>query len=237
MGNFKIFIENKINPYFEKEGYEKRKKESITYYHLDGGKELFFSLMPYMSGHNTKITYGILFVQFQEVYRDVMQEKYVKNETIKFDCFHGFYGMAEKNGYRRVELESEDDLIIAEGIIKDIYENYTMPFYAENSSLNRVLNTLRKVEGIPFPMGNGIHSLNDERGIMLDLFLTKLFLPEEIESRVEYYKKACHTASKEHEVKTGEKDGYLYILDIMENGIEKMNNANWDEIRKKLITS
>ncbi|MBN2661043.1 MAG: hypothetical protein JXR54_07225 [Tannerellaceae bacterium] len=237
MSNFKIFIENRINPYFEKEGYKKRKKESITYNRKDGDKEFFFILMPYMAGHNTKVTYGILFKQFQKVYSEVMQEDFIEDETIKFDCFHGFYGMVEKKGYRRVELESEDDLIIAEGIVKDIYENYTLPFYAENSTLKRVLNTLRKVEGVPFPMGNKIHSLNAERSIMLELFLTKLFLPEEIESRVEYYKKACHTASKEHEEKTGEKDGYLYILDIMNNGIDKMNNANWDEIRKKLITS
>ena len=236
MGNFKIFIDNKITPYFGKMGYEIKTRESISFCRKDGDKEFFFELMPYMSEYNTKISYGILFWQFQKIYRDVMQEKYVKNETIKFDCFHGFYGMSEKKEYRRVELESEEDLIIAESIIKDIYENFAVPFFAENNTLNKILSTMRKVDGVPFPMGNRIHSLSGERGIMLELFLTMLFLPDEMESRVEYYKKACHTASKEHEKKTGEKDGYLYILDIMKDGIEKMKNANWDKIRKELIT-
>lgn len=235
MGNFKIFIENVINPYFEKEGYKKRKKESVTYYRKEGDVEYFFELMPYMSGHNTKATYGVWFKELQEIYREVMQERVVKSETIKYRCDVGFFNKA---GYSRIELESEDDLIIAEGIVKDLHENNAIRFYKENNSLKGILNTLRKVDGLPLASHtNEIHSLYSERGIMLELFLTKLFLPEEIESRVEYYKNACHAASKEHEETTGEKDGYLYILDIMKNGIEKMNSANWDEIRKKLITS
>jgi hypothetical protein len=235
MGNFKIFIESLITPYFEKEGYKERKKESITYYRKDGDKEFFYSLMPYMAGHNTKVTYGILFKKFQKIYSEVMQENFIEDETIKYRCD---VGMFNKPGYSRIELESEEDLIIAEGIVKDLYENYAIPFFKENSTLIGILNTLRKVDGLPLASHtNEIHSLYSERGIMLELFLTKLFLTEELESRVEYYKMACYTASKEHEEKTGEKDGYLYILNIMKNGIEKMNKANWDEIRNKLITS
>lgn len=234
MGYFNEFIENIINSYFEKEGYKKRKKESVIYFRKDGDKEFFFELMPYMSGHNTKVTYGVYFKKFQEVYSTVLGKRDF-NRTLFYRCDVGFFNKA---GYSRIELESEEDLILAEGIVKDLHENYAIPFYKKNSSLKGILNTLRKVDGLPRASHtNEIHSLYQERGIMLELFLTKLFLPEEIESRVEYYKKACHTASKEHEVKTGEKDGYLYILDIMKNGIEKMNNANWDEIRKKLITS
>jgi hypothetical protein len=133
-----------------------------------------------------------------------------------------------------ISLDDKEDLEISEGIVLDIFYNYAIPFFQKNSALEGVLESLRSVNIFQKPRPNFIHSKHDEESILLELFLTQLLYPSQFEASVKRYREAIPQASEKHEIETGKKDFYLYLSDILTDGIQKIHNADWDKIRLEL---
>ena len=226
MSNFQKLIEI-VTPFFEKEGFKKKRK--TTFSKREAEAEYFFIIQSYQSGFSAMSTYGVYFERFNRVFCNVFTKRDFK-ETLFVTTESGFM----ETDYQRFILESEEDIKDSQLRLIELYENYSVPYFKSNSTLQGVLNTIRLEEGLHQVNGNKHNSLLPKQSIQLDLFLTKLLDEEGYERRVEHYLTLTQEAEENNIKEYGQGGAFTMYIQVVKDGKENIDKADWPKIRYEL---
>jgi hypothetical protein len=191
----------------------------------------FFDLLSFSGGYRVEVTYGVYIKKFNSIFSLVLGKRDFKR------TIYIYGGMAFENNkkYQRMKLENSSDIHETAELIKEIFEIFAQKFYSENSSLSGVLQSIRRIEGLPQSLGNVTHSLSDE-AMSLDLFLTRLLYTEvDFKDRCNYYRETILNLSKQYKIEKGIDGAYLHLIEKLDIESDKITKANWDEIKQSLI--
>lgn len=227
MSNYQRLIE-RVTPLFEKEGFKKKGK--TTFIKKESDREFFFFIDLLQNGYSATCTYGIYFKVFNQIFCDILMKRDFKR-TIFFNANNG---KIEKD-YQWLKLESDQDIEVNTQRTIRLYQDYAVPFFELNNTYPKILATLRKSKWIPRTNGNPDHTLVTETAILLDIFLTKLLEDEQqYEESVDHYLMLSQEAEQNNIKEHGQGGAFTMYIQVIKDGAEKINNADWSKIRKEL---